>query len=290
MSSDYFSDRERGPRPRTAEEITEPAWGGLVALVWTLVDSGALGIDFPDTCPDGYGASGTDSRALSLALQAEIPEISWPLNPEERPQTLAILDLLEFVHRHVSQPVEGSFHSFFNHSHLSFNREPGQHEFRERANRILARNGIAFDINADGRVVRLAPPVLREELVSAVFATGDAELDVLLESARQKFLSPDPSVRREALEKLWDAWERTKTLDDARDKKASVKALLAAASSEKTLRDALEAEAREVTRIGNTFRIRHSEASQIPIESSQQIDYLFHRLFALIQLLLRSRA
>src|SRR5262249_14133969 len=113
MSSDYFSDREHGPLPRTTEEITERAWGGLVALVWALVDSGALGIDFPDTCPDGYGACGTDSVALSLALQAEIPEVSWSLTPDQQSPTLAILDLLEFVHRHVSQPVEGSFHSFF---------------------------------------------------------------------------------------------------------------------------------------------------------------------------------
>src|ERR1039457_1066325 len=27
-------------------------------------------------------------------------------------------------------------------------------------------------------------------------------------SARTKFLNPDPRVRRESLEKLWDAWER----------------------------------------------------------------------------------
>jgi hypothetical protein len=190
MSSDYFSDRERGPRPRTVEEITEAAWGGLVVLSQALVDSGALGGDFPDTCPDGYGVCGTDSRALSLALQAEIPEISWPLKPESRPPTLAILDLLEFVHRHVSQPVEGGFHSFFRHTHLSFDREPGQRDFRERANRVLARNGIAFDISEKGLVVRLAPPVLREELVGVVFATGDTELDVLLESARRSSYRP----------------------------------------------------------------------------------------------------
>ena len=52
----------------------------------------------------------------------------------------------------------------------------------------------------NGQIVRLAPEVLREALQGAVFRTGDTELDLLLESARPKFLSPDAKVRREALE------------------------------------------------------------------------------------------
>ena len=35
----------------------------------------------------------------------------------------------------------------------------------------------------------------------------------MLESARRKFLDPDPAVRLEALEKIWDAFERVKTLE-----------------------------------------------------------------------------
>jgi len=33
-------------------------------------------------------------------------------------------------------------------------------------------------------------------------------------------------VRRESLEKLWDAWERLKTVEPGGDKKAQAKALL----------------------------------------------------------------
>ena len=54
-------------------------------------------------------------------------------------------------------------------------------------------------------------------------------------------------------------------------------------------RETLEAEATELTRIGNTFRIRHSETSQTPLENDTHVDYLFHRLFGLIHLLLKSR-
>lgn len=136
---------------------------------------------------------------------------------------------------------------------------------------------------------RLAPPLLNEELRRAAFETGDTTLDALLEAARAKFLSPDPALRREALEKLWDAWERLKTLEPGADKKASATALLDKAADEPTYRAVIEQEAAAVTKIGNSFRIRHSETSQVEIRTEVQVDYLFHRLLALILLLIRAR-
>ncbi len=56
--------------------------------------------------------------------------------------------------------------------------------------------------------------------------TGDDVLDALLEAARHKFLNRSLDVRRESLEKLWDAWERLKTVETGKDKKVSAKALL----------------------------------------------------------------
>jgi hypothetical protein len=285
--SEYFSDRERGPRARVLERIPLPAWGGFVALLRALIETGAFGVDFPDRCYDGYGPVGVDQQAFTLALQGEIPDVVWPLDPAAQLPDLAILDLLEFCHRHVARPIEGQYHSFFQHSHLSFDRDAGRAEFRDRVNRILARNGVAFELGEDGRVIRLAPGVLREALATASFETGDTELDSLLTAARAKFLSPEVSYRREALEKLWDAWERAKSLRIPTDKRASAEALLRDASREENFRNALDTEAHELTRIGNTFRIRHSETSQISIAESEHLDYLFHRMFALIRLVLR---
>lgn len=287
--TDYFSDRERGPRPRTNLKVETPAWGGLVALVDSYVSNGGFGIDFPEACPEGRGPTGTDTHAFGLALRAEIPDIDWPLQADTVPDTLSALDLLEFCHRHVAEPIEGSYHSYYGHSHLSFDRSKGQADFRERVNRILSRNGVAFVLEEDGRVSRLAPPVLDEELRRAAFYTGDATLDTLLEAARARFLSPDPATRRESLEKLWDAWERLKTLEPGADKKVSAGTLLDKAASEPIFRDLLEQEAASLTRIGNRFRIRHSETTQVEIQTEDHVDYLFHRLLALILLCLRPR-
>jgi hypothetical protein len=50
----------------------------------------------------------------------------------------------------------------------------------------------------------------------------------------------------------------------------------------------LENEAGELTNIGNAFQIRHSETTQERLNSTEHIDYLFHRMYSLIHLILRS--
>lgn len=288
MPADYFSDRELGTRPRTRDDIPTNVWGGIVAVIERRIEDGSFGYQFPWGCPDGRGIAGCDSTAFSLALKAVIPEIAWPLRGEEVPPPLAILDLLEFCHEAVAKPVGLDYHSFYGHSHLSFEVEEGRSAFREEVNRIFSRNGLAYELNSAGLVVRLAPEVLSAPLVAAVFNTGDSELNSLLEAARKKYLDPDPNVRRESLEKLWDAWERLKTIEPGKDKATSAAELLGRSAREPNFRAALENEARELTTIGNKFRIRHSETTQVPLELNEHVDYLFHRLFSLIHLLLKT--
>lgn len=135
-------------------------------------------------------------------------------------------------------------------------------------------------------MIRLAPEGLRQSLAAARFTTGDGDLDELLELARTKYLDPDLNVRKEALEKLWDAWERLKTIEPG-DKKTAAAALLKKAASQQQYFDVLDAEAKALTSIGNNFRIRHHETNKTELADGEQVDYFFHRLFALILLLLR---
>jgi hypothetical protein len=289
MPDSYFSERELGARPRIVEEIGLSVWGGLVATLNSRFNDGSFGYRYPAECPDGNNnVCGCDLHSLSLSLTAENPDISLPLDARNMPPTLAILDLLEFCHRAVGKPVQTNYHPYFNHHHLRFEAEVGQAAFREDIDRIFSRNGIAYELRSDGNIIRLAPEGLRETLTSTVFRTGDDELNLLLNIARAKYLDPNPTVRQESLEKLWDAWERLKTIEPGADKIAKVTALLNRASPETTFRDALNKEAIELTRIGNNFRIRHSETTQIPLQLTEHVDYLFHRLFALIMLFLKT--
>lgn len=300
--TDYFSDRELGPRPRTEEVISPVAWGGIVALIQSLISSGAFGARFPAPCPDGQGPIGTDENSLSLAVLAEMPSLNWPLETTQwaqkdfvsetrafAPDALLVLDLIEFCYRSVGKPVQGSHHSYFGHYHLSFNIAEGKEAFRADVNRIFSRNNLAYELSSAGQVVRLAPAILRESLSSVALRTGDRVLDSMLEDSRAKFLTPAPAIRRESLERLWDCWERLKSLDNPNNKRLSVESLLSKASPDATFRAALDAEAKALTDIGNSFHIRHTEVSQTAVTDSAHVDYLYHRLYCMIQLLLSKR-
>ena len=301
--NDYFSDRENGPRTRTEQVISPEVWAGLVATVQALINSGAFGLRFPERCPDGQAICGCDQGAIAASVVAEMPGLTWPLETSRlvddsflqqrepfAPDTLLILDFVEFVYASAAKPVPGKHHDFFNHHHFTFDQPAGQEEFRATVNRIFSRNGVAFEMLSTGRIVRVLPPVLGEELKRTIFRTGDRTLNNMLDECRMKFSDRNPLVRREALERLWDAWERLKSLADPSDKKRSIKIILDATASEPLLRARLEEEATELNSIGNSHLIRHSEVNQVPVIDVDHIDYLFHRLFAMIQLLLRKKA
>ena len=279
--SDYFSDRQNGPRARTEQVISPTVWAGLVATVQALINSGAFGLRFPERCSDGQATCGSDADALAASVSAEMPGLAWPLETvsidgegyfAERqpfaPDILLVLDFIEFVQASVAKPISGKYHDYFNHHHLTFDKAAGQEDFRVTVNRIFARNGVAFEMLPNGRTERVLPLVLGEELKRTLFNTGDRMLD----ECRAKFSDRNPLVRREALERLWDAWERLKSLADPSDKKRSDNLNLDAVTSVPSLRKRLETEATELNSIGNSHLIRHSEISQVPVIDVDQVD------------------
>ncbi len=282
-----FTERHGQALPRVAEALDEPTRNALLALVSGRIDDEWFGLSFPDRCPDGYAYAGTDLRRLRDTMEGF--RLPWPrdIDREQPPGDGRIFDLLEFAYEFIAEARDPSYHSYGSHSHYSYDREAGRQIFTQEVNRIFERNGMAFEFKA-GEVTRIAPAMLHESLAETAFHTGDAPLDELLEAARHKFLNRSLDVRCESLEKLWDAWERLKTIEVTGDKKASVKVLLDKVTTEPVLRARIEDEAKELTDIGNTFMIRHTETGKIPIVESAQVDYFFHRMFAMIRLLLRA--
>ncbi len=282
----YFSDRNLGPPPRVATEVPEAVSNGIVGLIRNRAHDGSFGLEYPEQCPDGRGPTGTDINALRDALAAHrLYSPFGPCNPA--PTTMELLDLIEFAHEKIAVPRRGGHHEFFDHYHLGFDQPEGQVAFRAEIHRVFERNGIAFELRDTGHIERIAPEGLRELLSQAVFNTGDEILDELLERSRTRFLSPNPATRRESLETLWDAWERLKSLEPGRDKRESTARILDRGSAEPNFRQVLENDARLLTDIGNGFRIRHAEVNKTPVADDEHVDFLFHRLFALIRLLLK---
>jgi len=288
MEDSYFSERELSLSHRNKEKIDQVFWGGFTALVQARIKDGSLAERFPLNCPDAPILIGSDEASIKLAFQAEFPSIEWPLNSNNLPDTLSVLDMVEFFYRDISKPIRKEYHSFYKQNHLLlFDQDAGQQQYLKDVNRLFRRNRLAFKLERDGKVVRLEPVVLRETLASAVFQSKDQELNRLLKLAREKFRDPDVKIRREAVEKLWDAWERLKTLEPGPDKKKQIEVLLTRAIPQSEFRERVNQEAIALTNIGNDFAIRHTETNKIVISEPEFLDYLFHRLFALIQMLLR---
>lgn len=286
--STYYTDREYGARPPSIDTIDERLWAGVYSLIQTRIGDGSFGLRFPEQCPDGNGPCGCDEQAFRQVLGAEVPWIEWPLSPTAVPDTPVILDLLEFCARAVGEPIQGAYHSFFRHHHLSWGREAGLGRFVADVNMLFRRNALAFEITPAGEARRLLPAPLADTIGWALFQTGDGETDRLLEAARRRILSPKPEDRKDALEKLWDAFERLKTLEPGANKREQADALLdRVATAGSAFRQALAREATELTSIGNSFRIRHSEVTQEVLTSADQVDYLFTRMFAFVRIVLR---
>ena len=144
-------------------------------------------INFPESCPDGAGPCGCDRRKFYTIASAEIPDLpeEWQYaHAEMPPDALTILDLLEFSARNIANPIKRGYHGFFGHYHLDFQRDEGLKEFVADVNRLLARNGIGFELTAEGKAMRLGPALLRDALANALFHSGDIETDRLLEEFR----------------------------------------------------------------------------------------------------------
>lgn len=265
-----FTERHGQTAPRVAEVLDETTRNALLTLVSARIDEEWFGLNFPEKCGDGHPYPGTDFNRLRETMRGY--GVLWPgdIDRENPPGDGRIFDLIEFSYEFIAEAKDPSYHSYRSHSHYSYDRGTGRERFAHDVNRIFERNGMAFEL-ARGEVTRM-PAVLHESLSEAVFHTGDGRLDELLEAARHKFLNRELDVRRESLEKLWDAWERLKTIK-AGDKKAGIKALLDKAAAEPVFRDNLEQEARELTDIGNDFMIRHAEIDKIPVADSAQADY-----------------
>jgi len=281
---EYFTDREFGPQPPTHHEINKTTWAGFTTLVQRSISKGDFGNSFPDGCPDSPSTCcGTDARGLDRTLQAEVP--SWP-GWANVPDVATACDFLEFCHRYVALASSYSYHSYYKHDHFQFDVAAGQAKFRSDVNLLLQRNGVALSMTDEGLMERILDDPTGESVRRAVFQTGDPGLDQLLEEARAKFMSPDPRIRQEALERAWDAWERLKTVKDA-DKKRGSTLLLDACASEPLMPSALEEEAKALTAIGNSFRIRHSKTNKPEIVDAEHVDFVFQRMFAMLLLTLR---
>lgn len=114
--------------------------------------------------------------------------------------------------------------------------------------------------------------------------TIDEELDNLIQEAKDRFQKT--SDKEISLVMLWGAFERIKTFYGT-NKKLSAEELINKISTYFD-KEFIEKEFKELTTIGNSYRIRHHEQGKIEIKDIKHIEYLFLRMLALLNLCLEN--
>ena len=259
---------------------------------------------YPEQCPDGHGCCGIDHEQFRIDLRYEIPTlyrdnadcIAVPTahynifssnDEEDEYDQFALLDLIEFFAENVRDVVVGGFHSYFGHHHLTCqNSRNVCAQFRDEINSIFQKTGLLYELNTNLQVERIVEnSPLTPAVESAIAAVKEVGTRELLQEAILLHRSPYPADIRDAVEKLWDAYERLKSYYTTMKKdKSAEKIVNDMAAGQAPYVTLFDTEFRALTKIGNDYRIRHHETDKVEITDVRYFDYFFNRCLTLIAL------
>ena len=122
--------------------------------------------------------------------------------------------------------------------------------------------------------------VSNEILFNEKTNTKDKTFNKLVEESKELFVKGNKQL---ALEKIWDAFERIKTINGTKKKEIVIQMAKNGLDLDKEI---LEDEFKNLTEIGNSYQIRHFETDKLPITKDEEIEYLYFRVLSLINLVL----
>lgn len=258
---------------------------------------------YPAQRPDGQGCCGLNQEQFELDLRYEIPtlfrdsagHLAAPAlyhnvfsgDKQDEYDQYALLDFIELFAQNVRDITIGSFHSYWGHHHItcrSSNIICSQ--FCDEINGIFQKTGLLYELNTNLQVERIVEnsPVT-PTVESAIATVKEAGTRELLQEAILLHRSPCPTDIRNAVEKLWDAYERLKTYYTTMNKaKSAEKIVNDIADGQASYITLFDTEFRALTKIGNDFRIRHHETDKVEITDVRYYDYFFNRCLSLIAL------
>lgn len=254
---------------------------------------------YPNQCPDNNALCyGLDILKFSEDMTYEIPtlfkESGIVSKPKEKHNIFssgyecddydqnALFDLIELVCEKSRDIVNKNYHKFFGHYDLEFGETSNiKGTFIDDINKIFAKTGLLYELSKSGiinRIVENTP--ISKQLLEDIDELNEQGLKELLDTAISYHLASDPSKNRDAVEKIWDAFERLKTYYG--DKKSSSDKIIEEMALNDKYFQLFNDEFKTLTQIGNSFRIRHHEKDKIEIPDIRYCDYLFNRCLSLI--------
>lgn len=161
-----------------------------------------------------------------------------------------------------------------------FSKKCTDKDYSERVNALLIQYKIPYALNC-GLLSDSQDIGIDDEQIGSAPEIGVTEL---LQKAQSYF---NQGSKQEAVEKLWDAFERIKTIYTDCDKKHSAEIIIDTISKGASYyKEIFNSESLKLTDIGNKFRIRHHETDKIEIDDERYYDYFFYRCNAFISLII----
>ncbi|MDO9067478.1 MAG: hypothetical protein Q7W05_03365 [Deltaproteobacteria bacterium] len=181
-----------------------------------------------------------------------------------------LFDMIEYLHEHVSKPIDGSHHSFGNCGmHWeTFSKSEGQMEFREKVNELLDLYREPFVINTHGDILR-KPEKGFERIFEADVPSDDKNVYLRVDAAVLKFRKHGASLddRRQAVRDLADVLEYLRP---------HMKSLLN------------NKDEADLFNIANNFGIRHhNEQQKTNYDSAIWLSWMFYFYLSTIHVVLR---
>lgn len=295
----YYTERHG---MRTPVKKTDVITSDMYAILFDCCERYQINIawKFPLNCPDGRGIYGIDVQRLNAVLKYDIPTLyrdylgnicvprrNYNYFEGAEFDGFAILDYIEFIANNVKDIIFSKYHDFFKHHDMTFGYGVNIFkQFQTDINAIFSKTGLQYtliDEKIVERVVENSP--LTAEIEKTISTVDEKGLQELLQEAIALYKTPNPTARQDSVEKIWDAFERLKTYYTSMDKKNSAAKIVNDISSKNPdFINLFDKEFKELTAIGNSFRIRHHETDKIDITDSRHYDYFFNRCLSLIAL------
>ncbi len=255
---------------------------------------------FPLNCHHNFTNSNYtafDEKIFITRIKIRIPslfinesdEISVPERDNEYDQ-YALLDLIEYLALNIKDISEHWNNQYQNYKTIDCLETSYIFEnFKKEINEIFTEGGLLYKLTDEKiieRIVENSP--LTVEIENSFEMVNEVGIRELLKDAVALYKTPSFTARQDSVEKIWDAFERIKTYYTEFDKKKSSEKIVNDMSGgDSNFYILFNDEFKNLTNIGNNYRIRHHETNKIDITDVRYYDYLFNRCLSLIALVVQ---
>ncbi|CAD7386830.1 hypothetical protein [Xanthomonas arboricola] len=270
MAHTYYSQR-KGTNPNLSGLPLADVIGLFVRVFEQLREDGYFHEAFGYECVDAGDVEG-DVRDIPLEMLLSIRKKGlWPLHSEAQFYSEDdFFDVIEFLHVHVSKPIDGHLHSYGDCGmHWNtFNKADGQLEFRKKVNSVLSHYVGGFEFSKDGEILQ-RPEAGFEQIFEADIPTKDRSVADRLTAATLSYRRHGSTLddRRRAVRDLSDVLEYLRP---------QVKSLLT--SSDES----------DLFKIANNFGLRHhNDKQKTGYDTSIWLSWMFYFYLATIHVVMR---